>query len=175
MSAQMTASPLWWESAAAGVIAILFGIAAIAWPHITLGVLVILFGAFVFIEGIVHLIAMFRAIGAHTTWWPQLLLGIISIAAGLFVIAYPGISTVLFVYVVAFWALFVGLIACVSGLFAGSLGVVIGGVVAIVLGLLLLQNPVAGALAYVVVIGIFAMVRGVLLLISAVVAPAPAV
>jgi len=171
MSAQMTASNLWWEYAAAGIIAILFGIAAIAWPGITLGILVILLGVYVLVEGIVHLIAMFRAIGAHTTWWPQLLLGIISIAAGLFVIAYPGMSTVFFVYVVAFWALFIGLVACVTGLFGGSFGAVIGGIIAIVLGLLLLQNPAAGALAYVVVIGIFAIVRGVLLLIAAFMVP----
>lgn len=171
MVSPTVAPRFWWEYVAAGIVAILFGIAAIAWPGLTLAVLVLLFGAYVIIEGIVHLIAMFRAMGMHTTWWPQLLIGIIDIAAGLFVIANPGLTTLLFVYTVAFWAILLGLVAAVAGLFQAQLGALITGVLAIVLGFVLLGNPVRSVLAYVLVIGIFAIVRGVLLLVEAIRAP----
>lgn len=164
-------SRLWWEVVTAGVVAILFGIVAIGWPALTVAILVLLFGAYVIIEGIVHLVAMFRAMGTHTTWWPQLLIGIIDIAAGLFVIANPGLTSVVFVYLVSFWAISLGLVAVVAGLFQAQLGSVIVGVLAIVLGFILLQDPVRGILAYVLVIGIFAIVRGVLLLVEAIRAP----
>jgi uncharacterized membrane protein HdeD (DUF308 family) len=160
-----------WVYALAGVVSILFGIVAVLWPGVTLAVLVILFGVFAIVDGIVSLVNMFVCIGEHRTWWPSLVFGIIGLAAGAFVLAYPGISTVTFAFVVAFWALATGLMLIVGSLFAARFLGVLTGVLSIVFGLLVLNNPVAGILTLVLVIGIFAVVRGVMLLIDAFRAP----
>lgn len=172
MAAQVTTREYWWVYAVAGVASILFGLAAIFWPGLTLVVLVLLYGAYAVVDGIARLIGMFRAIGAHQTWWPQLVIGLISIAAGLFVLFYPGISAILLLYVIAFWAIAIGLLEIVASLTTGQFLLLITGVLSIVFGLILLGNPIAGVLALVLVIGVFAIVRGVLLLIQAVRAPA---
>ena len=162
----------WWVNAVAGIFAILFGIAAIVWPGITLGVLVILFGVYVLIDGALAIVHMFRQIGAHETWWPSLILGIIGIAAGLFILTYPGPTAVLLLYVIAFWAIFAGFMEIMAGLFGAHFLLMVVGIISIVFGFVLLGNPAAGALALVVVIGIFSIIRGILLLVEAIRAPA---
>ncbi len=161
----------WWDLAIAGVISILFGLAALFWPALTLGVLAVLFGAYVLIQGIAQIAAMFKAMGAHQTWWTHLLLGLISIAAGIAVFAFPGMTAMVLLFVIAFWAIFEGVMEIIASFITGEFLVAIGGVIAVLFGFLLLSNPLVGAMAYVMVIGLFALVRGILLLVAAIRAP----
>jgi uncharacterized membrane protein HdeD (DUF308 family) len=156
-----------WVYAIAGIASILFGLGALVWPGITLAVLVIFFGAFAIVSGIVSLFDAFRRMGRHETWWPALVIGIIGIVAGAFVFAYPGISTVVLVWTIAFWATFVGFIEIFGSFATGQFLLLVVGVLTVVFGFVLLANPAAGALALVFVIGVFAIVRGILLLFEA--------
>lgn len=171
MAAQVTPREYWWVYAIAGVASILFGLAALLWPGVTVGILILLFGVFTLVDGIARIIGMFRAIGARQPWWPQLLLGLISVAAGVFILTYPGVTALVLLYVIAFWAIAIGLMEIVTSLFTAQFLLLIVGALTIVFGLILLGNPIAGVLALVTVIGIFAIVRGVILLIEAVRAP----
>ena len=56
----------WWTVGLRGLIAILFGLAALFCPGITLFALVFLFGAYALVDGVVSLVAAFRA-GEHHT------------------------------------------------------------------------------------------------------------
>jgi uncharacterized membrane protein HdeD (DUF308 family) len=150
----------------------LFGLAALFWPFRTLAVLVILYGVYAIIDGISSFIEMYRRFATHRTWWPQLILGVISIVAGIFVLAYPGIGAVLLLYVIAFWAVALGLMEIISSFATGQFLLIIVGVLTVLFGFVLLANPSAGALALITVIGVFAIVRGVLLLVEAARAPA---
>ncbi|MGE5619024.1 MAG: HdeD family acid-resistance protein [Sphingomonadaceae bacterium] len=161
----------WWILAVAGIVSILFGIAAIAWPAITLFVLVWLWGAYAIIYGIVALVAMFRAMRSGTTWWTHLLVGAISIGAGIFVLSNVFISSVTLLYVIAIWALAVGTTEIVAGLAAANFGAAIVGVISVLFGLVLFANPAAGALGLVWAIGVFAVIRGIVLLVAAFRAP----
>jgi len=162
----------WWVLAVGGAASILFGVAALLWPGLTLFILVWLFGAYAIVNGIAELIGMFGAIGQHRTWWTHLLLGLLSIAAGVFVFAYPGITALTLLYVLAFWAITIGVVEVVAAFTTGQFILVVTGVISILFGFILLSTPVPGALAYVMVIGVFAIVRGVLLIVQAVRAPA---
>lgn len=174
MATTWTSTPTWWEYAALGVIAILFGLAALFWPAITVGILIILFAINVLISGLVQFVAMFRAIGSHVPWWPHLLLGIINIAAGLIVLAYPQMTAIFLLFVIAFWAIIAGLTEIVASLTTANLLLLVLGIISVVFGLVLLANPARGALALVMVIGIFAIVQGIVLLIRAFSAPSTA-
>ncbi|MGE5619025.1 MAG: HdeD family acid-resistance protein [Sphingomonadaceae bacterium] len=167
MENQVPAVEPWWVLAIAGVVSILFGIAAVAWPGMTLFVLVWLWGAYAIIYGIVSLVAMFRAIGSGATWWTHLLIGAISIGAGLYVVANPAISSVILLYVIAIWAITLGVVEIVAGISSAQLLPVIAGVITVLFGFVLFGNPAAGAVALVWLIGIFAIVRGIVLLVGA--------
>ncbi len=133
--------------------------------------LIALFGAYAIISGILEFVAMVRAMNVGTTWWTHLLIGVFDLAAGLAAFAYPGVTVLVLLYIIAFWAIIVGVIEIVAAFASGLFLLVVGGVIAVLFGLLLLANPGAGALAYVMVIGVFAIVRGILLLVHAIRAP----
>ena len=71
-------------------------------------------------------------------------------------------------YIIAFWAIGVGLVGLVGAVFQGQWAQTVGGVISVVLGLILLASPLRGALALVVVVGAFVIARGVLQLLQAV-------
>jgi uncharacterized membrane protein HdeD (DUF308 family) len=55
----------WWTVALRGVAAILLGIAAFAWPGLTLVALVLLIGAYVLVDGVFSLVG-----GVMSRSWP---------------------------------------------------------------------------------------------------------
>jgi uncharacterized membrane protein HdeD (DUF308 family) len=163
----------WWVWAAMGVISILFGLLALFYPGLTLGLLVIFFGVFVLIDGILSLIDMFRAIGQNRTWWPQLIIGIVGILAGLYVLAYPGPAAAILVWVIGFWAIFVGLLEIFTGLAGGQLGLLVIGILTSIFGFILLANPRGGITALIMVIGVFYIARGLAFIVHALRTPEP--
>lgn len=162
----------WWLRAIDGVVAILFGLAALLWPGITLVVLVLLFGVYALVSGFVSLVAMFRAFGTGGTWWTHLLMGVAGIGAGAAVFAWPLLTGVTLLYIIAFWAIIIGVIEVVMGLVTTSWWPALVGVLSVVFGFILLSNPAAGALAFILVIGVFAIIRGVVEIVGAIREPA---
>ncbi len=174
MVQDLNADQTWWVYAAAGVAAILFGLVALFFPGLTLALFILFFGIFAIVDGVINLIDMFRRIGERRTWWPQLVIGIVGIAAGLFVFAYPGITALILLYVIAFWAIFVGMLEIFASFATGQLLLFAVGLLSALFGFILLANPGRGALALVMVIGIFWIVRGIVLLVQSFTAPSAA-
>ncbi len=161
----------WWALAIAGVVSILFGLAALLWPGLTLAVFIYLFGIYAIVFGITELIHMFRTSEAHSLWWTHMLVGAISILAGLAALFWPGQTTVALLYIIAIWAVSVGVVEIAGAFLLNQLYLAISGMISVLFGFLLFANPGAGALALVIVIGVFAIVRGIMLLIAAVSGP----
>jgi uncharacterized membrane protein HdeD (DUF308 family) len=154
-------------SVLAGIVAIGFGLIAILWPHITLALLVVIFGAFAVGYGVVSLVEMVNRMRRAETWWTSLIIGIVSIIAGLYVLTNVAVSTIILAWVIAVWALFVGIIEIVAAIATRQFLLLILGVVSVVFSFILLSHPTTGALALVFVIGIYAVVRGILVLLLA--------
>ena len=73
----------WWVVVLRGVIAVIFGLMAFAWPHLTIATLVLLFGWYALIHGIS---SIFAAIGYRPEAGNRLLLaleGVVGIWAGI--------------------------------------------------------------------------------------------
>src|SRR3712207_5508305 len=105
----------WWALAARGVVAVLFGLAALIWPGLTLAALIVLFGAYAVVDGVFAIVAGFRSVDGTRR---ALLLaeGILGVLAGLVALLWPGVAAVFLLYVVAFWAIFGGLLRIMGAL-----------------------------------------------------------
>jgi len=162
----------WWALALRGFLALLFGFLAFAWPGLTLAALVILFGAYVLVDGIFALVAAVRAAEAHERWWMFVLEGIAGVAAGLITFMWPGITGLVLLFLIAWWAIITGVFEIGAAIrlrreMAGEWALGLGGLASVIFGLLLLFRPGAGALAVIWLIGLYAVVFGVLLLMLA--------
>ncbi len=159
----------WWAVALRGVAAIVFGVLTFAWPGITLVALVLLFGAYALVEGIFNVVAAVMRRGREQPWWMLLAEGLVSIAAGLITFSWPGITALVLLYVIAFWAVVTGVLEIVAAVrlrqrIAGEMWLAVSGVLSVVFGVLVALMPGAGALAVVFWIGAYAIVFGALLL-----------
>jgi uncharacterized membrane protein HdeD (DUF308 family) len=162
----------WWALALRGLFAIVFGLIALLAPGLTLIALVIVFGAYAFVDGVFGIVAAVRAAEAHHRWVWLLVEGLAGVAAGIITFVWPGITAIVLLYLIAFWALVTGVLELIAGVhlrghLAGEWMLLLGGAVSIIFGILLIVRPLAGALAVLWLIGIYATVFGILLLFLA--------
>jgi uncharacterized membrane protein HdeD (DUF308 family) len=162
----------WWALAIRGVIAILFGLAALLRPGIALAALILLFGAYALVDGVFAIVGVFRGTRAGTPRWLLLLEGVVSILAGLIAFIFPGLTAIALLYLVAAWAVVTGLAEIATAIrlrqeIQGEWALILGGILSVLFGLLLAVLPGVGILSLIWLIGAYAVVFGVLLLITA--------
>jgi len=160
----------WWVIALRGLFAVLFGVIALAWPGMTIAALVILFGIYVFIDGVVAIIAAWRMFGEHGRWWPAFIVGALGVIVGLFAFFAPTATATALVYLVAFWAIITGIFEIVAAMhlrrhMGGEWLLAVGGAISILLGVVLYTRPAIGLIAMSWIIAFYALFFGVLLLV----------
>ncbi len=163
-----TLSRHWWMLALRGLFAIIFGILAFVLPGMTLLTLVFLFGAYAIANGIFALIHAFSAPKGHPHVGELIFTGIISIAAGVLAFVWPGITALSLVLLIAAWAIVNGVFEIATAIrlrrvIAHEWLLALAGVLSVLLGIVIMLQPGAGALALVWWIGGFAIAFGVLL------------
>ncbi len=156
----------WWVYAVRGIAAILFGIMALVWPAPTLAVLVLLFGAYAFVDGVALLVALARGdVLARTHKWTTGIMGVLSIAVAIATLLWPGITALTLLYLVAFWAITMGMLQIVAAIefrreISGEFWAVLGGILSVAFGVLLVASPGAGLLSLVWIVGFWAELFG---------------
>jgi uncharacterized membrane protein HdeD (DUF308 family) len=159
----------WWTLALRGLAAVLFGIVAWIWPDLTVTALVLLFGAFALVDGVFTVVAALRGRGRDPNWGALLLGGISGIALGLMTLAWPGITALVLMYLVAAWAIVTGAFELIAAIrlrreIEGEWLFGLSGVLSILFGVLVAIFPGEGAVALVWLIGAYAVVFGMLLI-----------
>jgi len=163
----------WWLVEIRGVAAIAFGVLAFLWPGITLLVLVTLFAAYMLIDGVALLVSLRRAEPATAGHRLAVgLMGILGVAVGIATIFWPGITALALLYLVAFWAITLGLTQVIAAIrlrreISGELWFVIGGLLTVVFGVFILVFPGTGLLSLVWIVGAWAVVFGITNLVLA--------
>ena len=179
----------WWLLALRGVVAVLFGILAIAWPGVTITALAYLFGFYALVDGLVSLSSGLmpdRRSGARRMWenltgagrptgferlW-LVLVGIAGIAAGIIAFVWPGRTALVLLYLIAFWAIFIGVMQILAAVrlrreIDNEWWLIAGGAAAVVFGVIAFADPRSGALSVVWLIALYAILFGVTLLMLA--------
>ncbi|MHA6616092.1 HdeD family acid-resistance protein [Pseudonocardia sp. DLS-67] len=159
------AQTMWWLVLVRGILMVLFGILALVWPGIALLTLVWLFGVYAILDGVTAVVIGVRSRGEpHRVW--TVVQGVVSVLAGLVALAWPGVTALALLFVIAFWAIIMG-IGEIGGAFAsrrsgsGAWGwTLAAGILNVVFGVLLLIWPAGGLLALVWLVGIFALAGG---------------
>ena len=159
----------WWVVALRGVFAILYGLTALMWPGLTLEILVLFFGAYALMDGVFAMIAAFTNRAGHGSWWVLLLEGLVDIIVGMIAFSRPGLTTLVLLYVIAFWALTTGILEIVAAVrlrkeIEGEWLLALSGIGSLVFGVLLLFFPAAGALTIALMIGAYAILFGIMFL-----------
>ncbi|MDX1689045.1 MAG: HdeD family acid-resistance protein [Candidatus Promineifilaceae bacterium] len=163
-------SKYWWVLLVRGIVAVIFGIAALVWTEITLEVLILLVGAFLLVDGIFSLISAFGDRQRNRRWWVLLLEGVAGVVAGIAVFVWPALSGLVLLYLIAAWALVTGVFEVIAAVqlrreVQGEWVLIVSGILSIIFGVLIAIFPGEGALAVVWVIGIYAILFGVLLIL----------
>jgi uncharacterized membrane protein HdeD (DUF308 family) len=117
-------------------------------------------------DGVFNIIASFRVASHH---WALLFEGIVGIIAGILTFAWPTITTIVLLYLIAFWAIFTGILEVVAGIhlrkaITNEWLLLVMGALSLMFGLLVLLAPGVGALAIVLWIGAYVLVFGIFML-----------
>jgi uncharacterized membrane protein HdeD (DUF308 family) len=163
----------WWALALRGAISILFGLAALLRPGIALEALILLFGAYALVDGVFAIVGVFGGTRGGTPRWLLFIEGIASILVGLIAFVLPGLTAILFLYLIAIWAIITGVSEIAMAIrlrreIRGEWALIVGGAFSVLFGVLLaVIGPIAGLLSLIWLIGIYAAAFGILMLITA--------
>jgi uncharacterized membrane protein HdeD (DUF308 family) len=162
----------WWMLALRGVLAIIFGLVALFAPGIALLAFITVFAAYTIIDGIVAVVVAIRERGHLSRWGWILAEGILSLIAGILAFAYPGITALVLLFIVAAWAIVTGIMEIVAAItlrdyLTQEWALIVAGALSIVFGIVLFLFPGTGLLSILWLVGIYSICFGVLFLIRA--------
>src|SRR5688500_12137687 len=91
-----------------GTLAVVFGLAAVLVPGLTLLLLVGMFAAYALLSGVVSIALAVRSRRVDSKWWLLLLLGLVGVVAAILAVVYPGMTAVVLVLVMGINAVVTG-------------------------------------------------------------------
>jgi uncharacterized membrane protein HdeD (DUF308 family) len=153
----------WWVLLLRGILLIIAGLLAFVSPVTW----VIFVGVYMLFDGMSFLLAGFSDQPGGQSRWPLLIIGILGLLAGLLILWNPALGGITLTYVIAAWAIVTGILTIITALrlreeIDNEWWLVLSGVLAIIFGVLVFQNVLAGILTIAWVFGIFAVVVGIL-------------
>lgn len=167
--AQQSTKDMWSVLLIRGILAILFGIAAVFWPGITLVTLVYLFAAFILVSGVAGMVSGIASRDeTATTRILMILVSVLEIGVGVYLLRHPLVSFATLVLLIGFVLIVHGVFDIVSGLFGGhgathKLLTIMAGALAALAGIVVLFQPASAGVAFVWILGLYALITGPLM------------
>jgi uncharacterized membrane protein HdeD (DUF308 family) len=167
------ARAVWWLVLLRGILAVLFGLFALFAPATALLALVFVFGAYAVLDGITAIVAGVRHRREEPHWVWHLVEGAISLVAGIVAFAWPGVTALAILYVIAFWSVFTGVSEIMESFAMRRRGapmwgwVLAAGILGVLLGIVLVLAPGGGLLTLLWLLGIYAVIFGVIIIVWA--------
>lgn len=165
-----TLTAYWWALLFRGIAAVLFGLAALFWPGLTLFTLIVFFGAYTLVDGILAIVSAVRGSGGRR--WLLLAEGVLGVLVGLIALFSPGATALVMLYVIAAWAILTGVLKVIMAVWLrreidNEWTMALSGVLWVLLGVVLAVLPGVGLLSLTWLIGVFALGAGVTFLVLA--------
>jgi uncharacterized membrane protein HdeD (DUF308 family) len=159
----------WWVVLLEGIAAVIIGILLLTAPGIPMFALIQIIGFFWLIGGIFRTVSIFVD---SSSWGWKLLGGVVGILAGLVILQHPLWSSLLlpavYVVVLGIQGIILGGASLVMAFTGGGWGTGVLGVLSILLGLVLLVNPLFIGIAVLpFVLGAVALLGGILAIVAA--------
>lgn len=160
----------WWVLTVRGIAAILFGLAAVFWPGLTLVTLVYLFSALILVYGIVDIVEGLLNVGrGGMGWLLTLILGFLQVGVGVYLIRHTTIAFATLILLIGFTLIIRGVFEIIMAFFGdesatGRMLLIIGGIVTGLAGIIMLRQPAAAGVAFVWILGIYALITGPMLI-----------
>ncbi len=168
---------LWWLILIRGILLVVLGILALAWPGMTVTALVLLLGAYAVVDGVILIITAIASHAEHRGWGWLVAEGALAVIAGLLVLTMPGFVGVAAVLTILWFIVFSAIIGGILEIVAavgqhGGGWAIASGALYILFGVVLMISvvlePAAAALTLVWIFGIYAIVFGVVLAVVAI-------
>jgi uncharacterized membrane protein HdeD (DUF308 family) len=155
---------------ARGILAVIVGIVALAWPSVTVLALVILFAIYAFTACGLQVMQAFSSRKAGPVLG-HLLLGLVDLAAGVIALAWPGPTALVLVLIVGIWAIAAGLVEFFSAFRSGEPAgtramLILGGLITVAFGVVLCARPGIGAVTLALLFGLFSLIFGICVLVQ---------
>jgi len=156
---------IWKFMALEGALAITFGLILIIWPDIGLGAMVATIGIYALVRGVVTGVgALTTPIEGREKRW-LVAQAIVSTAIGIAVLVWPDISAKALLYVIAGYAIAVGVLIMGSALYLPVSGgrkllLTLSGMMFVAIGAVMFIEPGAGALAQIALVASLLIVTG---------------
>ena len=139
----------WWSVGLRGILGILFGLICLLTPGLAVSVFVILFSAYMLVDGAFAIAAGIKAARNGERWGLLMVEGLVDIAAGVVAFIWPAITLVALVWLIAIWAIVSGALMLAAAFTLnrdhGRWWLALGGIASLVFGILLVIEPLIGA------------------------------
>lgn len=159
----------WWGLTFRGIVAVLFGIAAVFWPHITLVILLYIFATWVLVDGIIRIVTGIARLGQHQLGFLTMVVGLLELGVGVYLLRHPAVTFTTLILLIGFLLIITGVVEIVSSLSSPdsatskALSTIVGAA-ALLAGIIMLFQPVSGGVAFVWVLGLYALITGPMLI-----------
>jgi len=165
--------PMWEALVVRGIAAIMFGIAAVFWPALTLVTLVYIFSIYILVSGAVGIATSVSHLVKGRNWVLGLLISFAEVGVGVYLVRHPFVTFATLILVIGLILVARGVFEVVMGLTEDSLAThkmltVISGVLSAGVGVFVMLQPAAGGVAFVWVLGLYALITGPIMIALAI-------
>lgn len=132
----------WWALVSGGVATVIFGVATVFWPGLTLLALLYIFSAYALVSGVVNIMAGLATIGQAESWFLPAALGAFELGVGVYLLRHTAVKFTTFVILIGFVLIARGIIEAVGAYYntrasaraqalsyLGGLGALVAGIV----------------------------------------------
>jgi len=152
-----------------GIVGLVIGVIAFAWPGVTIAALVVIFGFYALIDGVTNLILGLTKTRTHARSWATALQGVVGIAAGVLTFMWPGVTALALVIFIGAWAIVTGIFEIAAAIrlrkvIRGEWLLALSGILSVIFGVLVFAFPGAGAVGIAWILGAYSAAAGIILI-----------
>lgn len=167
MSTASVTKESWGALVLGGVATIIFGVAVVFWPGLTLLALLYIFSAYALASGVVNVMAGLSSVEKVDSWFLPVALGAFELGVGVYLLRHTAVKFSTFIILIGFTLIARGVVEAVSAYFNSTNASMraltlnyLSGLGALVAGIVILFSKQAQGVSFVWILGLYALVVG---------------